>query len=173
MERFGRLAQYSLDPENKRLYGARAEQWKKAAGEDKNGIIGEKNISGVPEVHTIGRIDKAIYSCITEDIVTDEVIITDNQIQHIKERHPQDYQNILDKVKDVISSPEYIIYDSHPNTGLVIGNVFENGEAAQVVLRIVTSADEQGYKNSIISCWKISAKRLQNYLRNKLVLYKK
>lgn len=136
------------------------------------------NIKALPEsenefVHFVGKIDRNIYQCITKDIVTDEVIITDNQIQHIKERHPQDYQNILDKVKDVISSPEYIIYDSHPNTGLVIGNVFENGEAAQVVLRIVTSADEQGYKNSIISCWKISAKRLQNYLRNKLVLYKK
>lgn len=27
-ERFGRLAKHSLDPENKRMYGARAEQWK-------------------------------------------------------------------------------------------------------------------------------------------------
>ena len=33
-------------------------------------------------MHTIGRINKSIYSCITEDIVTDEVIITDT-IQYI------------------------------------------------------------------------------------------
>lgn len=41
-------------------------------------------------MHTIGRIDKEIYECVSKNIVTDEVIITDNQIQHIKNRHPND-----------------------------------------------------------------------------------
>ena len=35
-------------------------------------------------MHLIGKIDKNIYKCITEDIVTDEVIITDERIRHIK-----------------------------------------------------------------------------------------
>ena len=43
----------------------------------------------------------------------------------------------------------------------------------QMVLRICTSKDMKGYKNSIISSWRISEKRLQNYLRNKRILYKK
>lgn len=38
-----------------------------------------------------------------------------------------------------------------------------------IVLRICTSEDEPGYKNSIISSWEISDKRLQNYLRNKQI----
>ena len=29
-------------------------------------------------MHIVGRIDKEIYKCITNDIVTDEVVITDN-----------------------------------------------------------------------------------------------
>lgn len=33
--------------------------------------------------------------------------------------------------------------------------------------------DDPNYKNSVISCWEISEKRLQNYLRNKTILYKK
>lgn len=28
------------------------------------------------DVHIVGRIDRNIYKCITEDIVTDEVVIT-------------------------------------------------------------------------------------------------
>lgn len=40
----------------------------------------------------VGKIDKEKYRCITEDIVTDEVIITDERIGHIKERHPNDYE---------------------------------------------------------------------------------
>lgn len=35
-------------------------------------------------MHTVGKIDREIYKCITKDIVTDEVIITDERIGHIK-----------------------------------------------------------------------------------------
>lgn len=35
-------------------------------------------------MHIIGKINKNIYKCVTEDITTEEVIITDNQINHIK-----------------------------------------------------------------------------------------
>ena len=56
-------------------------------------------------MHTIGRINKSIYSCITEDIVTDEVIITDNQLQHILDRHPEVYKEVTDYLNDIISAP--------------------------------------------------------------------
>lgn len=36
----------------------------------------------------IGKINIEIYKCITEDICTDEVIITEKQIEHIKEHNP-------------------------------------------------------------------------------------
>ena len=41
-------------------------------------------------MYSIGKINQKIYKCITEDIITEEVIITENQIQHIKDRHPGD-----------------------------------------------------------------------------------
>ena len=43
-------------------------------------------------VHKVGKLNRDIYKCITEDIVTDEVIITNERIQHIKVRHPNDYE---------------------------------------------------------------------------------
>ena len=43
-------------------------------------------------MHVIGKIDREIYRCISGNIVADEVIITDVQIKHIKERHPNDYE---------------------------------------------------------------------------------
>jgi hypothetical protein len=46
-------------------------------------------------VYSIGKINQKIYKCITEDIITEEVIITDNQIQHIKDRHPEAYNKVL------------------------------------------------------------------------------
>ena len=60
-------------------------------------------------MHTIGRINKSIYSCITEDIVTDEVIITDNQLQHILDRHPEVYKEVTDYLNDIISAPDLLL----------------------------------------------------------------
>ena len=123
------------------------------------------------EVYTIGKIDREIYKCITEDIVTDEVIITDNQIQHIKDRHPEAYDKVLNNIEEAIRIPDYIIRDKHECTGLVVKRIETQNGILQVVLRLCTSEDEQGYKNSIISCWELSERRLQNYLRNKEILY--
>lgn len=125
------------------------------------------------EVYIIGKIDREIYKCITEDIVTDEVIITDNQIQHIKDRHPEVYDRVLSNIEEAIRIPDYIIRDKHEYTGLVVKQIKTENGVLQVVLRLCTSEDEQGYKNSVISCWKLSERRLQNYLRNKEILYRR
>ena len=43
-------------------------------------------------MHFVGKIDLQIYRCISERITTDEVIVTDERIQHIEERHPNDFE---------------------------------------------------------------------------------
>lgn len=56
-------------------------------------ILDTSNKIGVnPDVNFVCKLDKELYKVITEDIRTDEVIITDERIQHIQERHPDDYE---------------------------------------------------------------------------------
>ena len=119
----------------------------------------------------IGRIDREIFRCIAEDIVTEEVVMTDNQLEHILQRHPEVFPVVMDVVRDTLRDPDYIIEDKHPYTGLVVKRLETGSESLQVVLRICTSEDQAGYKNSVISCWEISERRLKNYLRNKKILY--
>ncbi len=137
----------------------------------KSAIIKASNAKEEIQVHLVGKINRDIYKCITDDIVTDEVIITDERIVHIKERHPNDYKTVVEHMAEVLRNPDYILKDERINTGLIIKSMQQDN--IQVVLRIHTSKDEAGYKNSIISCWKISERRLQNYLRNKEILYRK
>lgn len=75
-------------------------------------------------VHIIGRIDREIYRCVTENIVTDEVIITDERIQHIKLRHPNDFEKYCDYMNDIVTNPEYIIETNKPNTALILKSFF-------------------------------------------------
>lgn len=128
----------------------------------------------VSEVFENWYIDIETFKCITNDITTDEVIITEERIQHIKERYNNDFFEIQPYIQDILSMPDYILADSkRENTGLILKQITENnGLKVQVVLRVHTSKDRKGLKNSIISAWKISDSRWNNYLRNKKILYK-
>ena len=124
-------------------------------------------------VQTVGRIDIEKYRCITDDITTDEVIITSERIQHIQERHPGAYEKIKDFLQAALDDPDYILEDKNPNTGLILKAIKENGLRFQMVLRVHTSVDNPGFKNSIISGWDISESRWENYVNNKKILYKR
>lgn len=125
------------------------------------------------EVHTVGKINRNIYKCITEEIVTDEVIITDERIQHIKERHPNDYERYYGYLKAIVEDPQYIIETKKPDTAFILREFSEGTEQFKTVLRLVTAHDNPEYKNSIITFMRINDKEWNRLLRNKQILYKK
>lgn len=177
-EKYGRLEEYALDAENKKQYKARREEWEKRQdGIDnptENAILNpDKNVKEVIAVHLIGKLNRDIYKCVTEDIVTDEVVITDNQIEHIRERHPNDYERFSQFFSEIVSAPDYIIETNKPNTALVLKEIKMGHEVFKTVVRLVTSKDDPSYKNSIITFMKIDEKEWNRLLRNKKILYKK
>ena len=126
----------------------------------------------MPQLHYIGKIDREIYSCITEDIQTDEVIITDAQIQHIKDRHPNDYERYFKYAEVILKEPDYILESNKPNTAFILKHIDDNNKSYEMILRLQTSADPIDYKNSIITFLKVEEKRYRRYLRTKKILYK-
>lgn len=151
-ERFERLSEFSLDGENQRRYAGLAEQWNNRVVKYGNsGIIGIQNTEEAIEVHLVGKIDRDIYKCITDDIVTNEVILTDERISHIKERHPNDYERFFSYIPEIIKNPDYIIRANKPNTATILKQISDNGEKFQLVLRILTSMDNPEFKNSVIT----------------------
>lgn len=146
---------------------------KAIADSDINDTINISTDKGKIEVHTVGKINREIYKCITEDISTDEVVITDNQIQHIKDRHPNDYERFSKYFSEIVAEPDYIIKANKPDTAVILKEIVDDKERFQTVLRLCTSKEPEGYKNSIITFLKIDEKRWNRYLRTKEVLYKK
>lgn len=112
------------------------------------------------------------YRCITDDIVSNEVIITDERIAHIKAHHPGHFEIIAPFFQAVIAEPDYILADA-PNTGLLLKLISEENLQIQAVLRLHTSSDQNGFKNSILSAWYIREKEFSRLLRNKKMLYKR
>lgn len=192
-KKYDRLSAYSLDEENKRKYDARARDWKTVCrdvtmpGEEPktvqipvakpvdSGILetARQNSGGV-DVHYVGKLDRDIYRCVTDDIVTDEVIITDERIGHIKDRHPNDFERYCEYLREVVRDPDYIIEANKPNSALILKE-FVDSEQNQfkTILRIKTSGDDPAYKNSIITFMRINEKEWKRLVNNKRILYKK
>ncbi len=139
----------------------------------RSGIIKTSNTKEEIRVHLVGKINRNIYKCITNDIVTDEVIITDNQIQHIRDRHPNDYERFSQYFHKIIEEPDYILEANKPNTAFILKSVQEQGANFQLILKLKTSNDPENYKNSIITFLKIDQKKWEKYLRNKKILYRR
>lgn len=125
-------------------------------------------------MYTIGKLDKSIYECVTSDILADEVVITDKQIEHIKERHPNDFERYERYFKEIVEHPDYIIESPKPKTALVLKEIIsDDNEVFKMVVRLVASGDNPEYKNSIITFMKIDDKEWNRLLRNKKILYKR
>ena len=122
-------------------------------------------------MHIICKIDRSIYSVVTPQILTDEVVLTDEQLAHIKERHPQDYECYAPYLPELLMRPDFILEANRPHTALVLKEFHVDGVRFQLILRLVTVNDPKGYSNSIITFLKISEKKWNKYLRNKKILY--
>lgn len=122
----------------------------------------------------LGRLNINLYRCISDKIDTDHVIITDEQLDHIAGNHPEAYDETLIELKSTLQDPDYIFEDrSHRETGLVVRAIPSTDNHLFIVLRVCTNSDHGRLSNSVISGWKISRKRLENYLRNKQILYRR
>lgn len=120
-------------------------------------------------------MDVNLYSCVAVDIATDEVIITDERVQHIKNRHPGDIENYFDCIAEMIANPDYIIQDEHACTAMVMKEFVdrEPQRCFRLVLRLAVISDGPGLQNSIITFLKVRKNEYQRMIRNKKVLYKR
>ena len=123
-------------------------------------------------MYLVGKIDIEIYNCITKDITTDEVIITDKQIDHIKNRHPNDYELFNKYLEKIVEQPDYIIEANKPFTALILKEIRIDNKKFKTVVRLATSNDTPSYKNSIITFMKIDDREWNRILKNKKILYK-
>ena len=161
----------AINAQKRAAYAARKAYTNQAA----SAIPDTSNKIGVnPDVNFVCKLDKELYKVITEDIRTDEVIITDERIQHIQERHPDDYERFSTYLAEIVQNPDYIIRDPRPQTGMLLKEITVDGtgEHFRIALRLAASQDPAHYKNSIITFLKIRQKEWERLIHNKEILYK-
>ena len=70
-------------------------------------ILKSLNKNGVKQdVNFICDLDPEIYGRIVPSIQTLHVIVKDKQLEHIKERHPDISETVMERLAEVILSPD-------------------------------------------------------------------
>lgn len=124
------------------------------------------------EIRNLGKINIKILEKEFGKIQTDEIIVTNERIDHIKERHPEDY-NLFEKYgKESVSSPDLIIKDvKNKSTVFMIKKLPETN--LNVVVRVVLETDNSKWKNSVMTFYRIRERNLKKLIEKNGVLYKK
>lgn len=107
-------------------------------------------------------------------INSNKVILRNERLEHIKERHPEVVDIITNNIKTIIEDPDYILKDyKNKNTIWHIKNI--NDENINIVIKLSVTNDlgSKNYKNSIITAYKLSEKQKKRYMKKAKVLFTK
>lgn len=120
----------------------------------------------------IGKLNTEILENEFGKITTDELILTAERDEHIRERHECDYNLFHQCVYDVISLPDVILKDSkNQNTVFYIKYIEETH--LNVVIKLAIETENNNRKNSIITSYQLGAKTLKRLKKNNKTLYNK
>ena len=159
-----------INAQKRAAYAARTAYTNQAA----SAILDTSNKIGVnPDVNYICDLNPEIYKVAVSTITTRHVIITDKQLEHICERHPDISATVMEQLTEIIHAPDYIIETDMPYTANILKHLEINGKGYQLVLRIRTDADPEDFQNSVITFMSVNEKRYRQYLRNRKILYKR
>lgn len=160
----------AINAQKRAAYAARTAYTNQVA----SAILDTSNKIGVnPDVNYICDLNPEIYKVAVSTITTRHVIITDKQLEHIRERHPDISATVMEQLTEIIHAPDYIIETDMPYTANILKHLEINGKGYQLVLRIRTDADPEDFQNSVITFMSVNEKRYRQYLRNRKILYKR
>ena len=117
----------------------------------------------------VGKIDMEIFKNISYNLITDEVILTNERYLHIIEGHKED-SNILSQI---IIEPNYILEDYKNKYTVMVIKKVENNNNINVIIRLAIGEDLIHNKNSIMTMYRIREKNLKKLMQKNKVIYKK
>ena len=120
----------------------------------------------------IGKLNTEFLEVEFGKLATDELILTDERDDHIKERHDRDYNSFHQCVYDIIKRPDTVLKDSkNQNTVFYIKYIEETH--LNIVIRLSLEIENTNRKNSIITSYQLGAKTLKRLKKNNKTLYNK
>ena len=120
----------------------------------------------------IAQLDETLLRDSNIKLLTKNLVLTDNSIIHIKERHPNDYGDVIKDLSNMVQDPDSIMIGNKPHT-LVYMARNSKGHMYQVVIRLKDEDMSDELQNSIITLNRVNEKRYKRYKKSRKIIYKK
>lgn len=120
----------------------------------------------------IAQLDETLLKDSNIKLLTKNLVLTDNSIIHIKERHPNDYVDVIKDLANMVQDPDSIMIGNKPHT-LVYMARNGKGHMYQVVIRLKDEDMSDELQNSIITLNRVNEKRYKRYKKSRKIIYKK
>lgn len=124
----------------------------------------------------ITNLDKKKLGIYEKQIITEEVILTDERLyEHILLFHEEEYKQLRRYIKNIIEDPDYIVEDNrHEDTMIYLKQIEEISKNGRVVIKLALGKDEEHSKNSIITLMKLNKRTWKQTIRNRgKIIWKK
>ena len=106
------------------------------------------------------------------ELKTAEIVVTDERIEHIKLRHPDDFALFKQYGSVTVETPDIIVKDCiNTNTVFMIKRL-ENTNL-NVVAKLILDTDQSNRKNSVMTFYRIRNSNLKKLEKKNKTLYKK
>ena len=157
------------------------QQWKGKFVDDKKNILKTNNESAKinpmynknkADYELLGSINTKLLEKEFSNIKTAETVVTAERLNHIKLRHPQDYDFFIKYGKLNIEKPDLIIKDGkNNNTVFMIKKIDDTN--LNVIIKLSLVEDIAHPKNSVMTFYRIRDKNLNKLISKNKLLYNK
>lgn len=106
----------------------------------------------------VGKINMKIFKNISYNLITDEVILTNERYLHIIEGHKEDFMIYSNMLSQIIIEPNYILEDYKNQYTVMVIKKVENNNNINVIIRLAIGEDLIHNKNSIMTMYRIREK---------------
>ena len=120
----------------------------------------------------IAQLDETLLKDSNFKLLTKNLVLTDKSMIHIKERHPNDYGDVIKDLSNMVQDPDSIMIGNKPHT-LVYMARNSKGHMYQVVIRLKDEDMSDELQNSIITLNRVNEKRYKRYKKSRKIIYKK
>ncbi|WP_333678390.1 minor capsid protein [Muricomes intestini] len=136
---------------------------------DKGGTTEEWNKR---TIRPLGKIDMNLLEKEFGKMQTDEIIVTGERLEHIKDRHQEDYELFQKHGNEGVQNPDYIVRDEkHEGTVFMVKKLEDTN--LNMIVRLALATDTEGYKNSVMTFYRIRERNLKKLIKKNKLLYKR
>lgn len=112
---------------------------------------------------SLGHINTSLLEKTFGEIPTSEIIVTDERLAHIKERHLIDFKLFEKYAAECVENPDYIIEDiKNSDTVFMIKKLPDTN--LNVVSKLALDTKMNGFKNSVMTFYRIRERNLKKLI---------